>query len=149
MSRTFFTAQNLSDQLGWSHLSFCQRERASRPASFLMDSLYPGLNLTSRTFFELVDFFSTLGTRDLMRSSKGRTARSYSRTVHEPIIARPDRFVKKKVLSFSFFFWHGFFRIRVYPNYFLIFLLTSTIRHARIDHLLACTGRKFPKKFLT
>ena len=97
-------------QLGWSHLSFCQRERASYPASFLMDSLYPGLNLTSRTFFELVEFFLDVRhTRDLMRDSKGRTARSYFPTVHEPIIAQPDLLVKKKVLSFSFFFWHGFF----------------------------------------
>ena len=58
MSRAFFMAHDFSTQLWWSHLSFCQRERASRPASFLMDSLYPGLNLTSRTFFELVEFFS-------------------------------------------------------------------------------------------
>ena len=58
MSRAFFMAHDFSTQLGWPHLSFCQRERASRHASFLMDSLYPGLNLTSRTFFELVEFFS-------------------------------------------------------------------------------------------
>ena len=109
MSRTFFAAQNLSDQLGWSHLSFCQRERASRPASFFMGSLYPGLNLMSRAFFELVEFFLDVRhTRDLMRDSKGRTARSYSRTVHEPIIARPDRFVKKKVHSISFPFGMDF-----------------------------------------
>ena len=113
-----------------------------------MDSLYPCLNLTSRTFFELVDFFSTLGTQDLMRSSKGRTARSYFPTVHEPIIAQPDLPVKKKVLSFSFFFWHGFFRIRTYQNYILIFLLTFPMRRGRIDHLLACTNRKFPGKTL-
>ena len=138
-------------QLGWSHLSFCQRERASYPASFLMDSLYPGLNLTSRTFFELVEFFLDVRhTRDLMRDSKGRTARSYFPTVHEPIIAQPDLLVKKKVLSFSFFFWHGFFRIRARQNYFLIFLLTFPIRYDKIDHLLACAGRKFSgKKFLT
>ena len=146
MSRTFFVTQNLSDQLGWSHLSFCQRERARYPASFFMGSLYPGLNLMSRTFFEVVDFFSTLGTQDLMRSSKGRTARRYARTVHEPIIARLDQLVKKKVLPFSFSFWHGFFRIRMYPNYFFIFLLTFPMRHARIDHLLACTSRKFSGK---
>ena len=65
MSRAFFMAHDFSTQLGWSHLSFCQRERASCPASFLMDSLYPCLNLTSRTFFELVEFFSTLGTRGI------------------------------------------------------------------------------------
>ena len=125
MSRTFSWPMTFRPQLGWSHLSFCQRERASYPASFLMDSLYPGLNLTSRTFFELVEFFlDARYVRDLMRDSKGRTARSYFPTVHEPIIAQPDLLVKKKVLSFSFFFWHGFFRIRMYPNYFLIFLLT-------------------------
>ena len=147
MSRTFFVAQNFFDQLGWSHLSFCQRERASRPASFFMDSLYPGLNLMSRTFFELVEFFLDVRrTLDLMRSSKGRTARSYSRTVHEPIIARLDQLVKKKVLPFSFSFWHGFFRIRMYPNYFLIFLLTFPIRRDKIDHLLACTSRKLSGK---
>ena len=146
MSRTFFAAQNLSDQLGWSHLSFCQRERASRTASFFMGSLYPGLNLTSRTFFEPVEFFLDVRHAGSNEKSKGRTARSYSRTVHEPIIARQDRFVKKKVLSFSFFFWHGFFRIRVYPNYFLIFLLTFPTRHDKIDHLLACTGRKLSGK---
>ena len=96
-------------QLGLSHLSFCQRERASYPASFLMDSLYPGLNLTSRTFFELVEFFLDVRhARDLMRDSKGRTARSYFPTVHEPIIAQPDRVVKKKFLSFSFSFGMDF-----------------------------------------
>ena len=147
MSRTFFAAQDFSTQLWWSHLSFCQRERASYPASFLMDSLYPGLNLTSRTFFELVEFFLDVRyARDLMRDSKGRTARSYFPTVHEPIIAQPDQFVKKKVLSFSFFFWHGFFRIRMYQNYFLIFLLTFHMLRGKIDHLLACAGRKFPGK---
>ena len=134
-------------QLGLSHLSFCQRERASYPASFLMDSLYPGLNLTSRTFFELVEFFLDIRhARDLMRDSKGRTARSYFPTVHEPIIAQPDRVVKKKFLSFSFFFWHGFFRIRMYQNYFLIFLLTFPMLRGKIDHLLACAGRKFSGK---
>ena len=133
-------------RIGWSHLSFCQRERASCPASFFMGSLYPGLNLMSRTFFELVEFFSTLGARDLMRSSKGRTARSYFPTVHELIIAQLGWLVKKKVCSISFFFWHGFFRIRMYPNYFIIFLLTFSMRHGKIDHLLACTARKFPGK---
>ena len=58
MSRTFFVAQDFSTQLWWSHLSFCQRERASYPASFLMDSLYPRQTSLSRTFFELVEFFS-------------------------------------------------------------------------------------------
>ena len=151
MSRTFSWPMTFRPQLGLSHLSFCQRERASCPASFLMDSLYPGLNLTSRTFFELVEFFlDARYVRDLMRDSKGRTARSYFPTVHEPIIAQPDLLVKKKVLSFSFFFWHGFFRIRMYPNYFLIFLLTFPMRRGKIDHLLACAGRKFSgKKFLT
>ena len=88
MSRTFFVAQDFSAQLGWSHLSFCQRERASYPASFLMGSLYPRLTGLSRTFFELAEFF--LDARhawDLMRDSKGRTARSYFPTVHELIIA--------------------------------------------------------------
>ena len=99
-----------------------------------------------KNFFRAGRFFSTLGTQDLMRSSKGRIARSYSRTVHEPIIARLDRLVKKKVLPFSFSFWHGFFRIRMYPNYFFIFLLTFPMRHARIDHLLACTSRKLSGK---
>ena len=108
MSRTFFVTQNFSAQLGWSHLSFCQRERASYPASFFMGSLYPGLNPMSRTFFELVEFFSTLGTRDLMRNPKGRTARSYFPTVHEPIIAQPDQLVKKKFLLFYFSFGMDF-----------------------------------------
>ena len=58
MSRTFFMAHDFSTQLWWSHLSFCQRERASCPASFLMDSLYPRRTSLSRTFFELVEFFS-------------------------------------------------------------------------------------------
>ena len=134
-------------QLGWSHLSFCQRERASCPASFLMDSLYPGLNLMSRTFFELVEFFlDARYVRDLMRDSKGRTARSYFPTVHEPIIAQPGPLVKKKISVILFFFWHGFFRIRMYPNYFIIFLLTFPMRRGKIDHLLACTDRKFPVK---
>ena len=134
-------------QLGWSHLSFCQRERASCPASFLMDSLYPRRTSLSRTFFELVEFFlDARYVRDLMRDSKGRTARSYFPTVHEPIIAQQDLPVKKKVLSFSFFFWHEFFRIRMYQNYFLIFLLTFPMRRGKIDHLLACTDRKFPGK---
>ena len=147
MSRTFFVAQDFSTQLGWSHLSFCQRERASYPASFLMGSLYSRLTSLSRTFFELVEFFLDVRhTRDLMRNPKGRTARSYFPTVHEPIIAQPDQLVKKKFLSFSFFCWHGFFRIRMYPNYFLIFLLTFSMRHGKIDHLLACTARKFPGK---
>lgn len=66
MSRTFFVARNFFPaQLGWSHLSFCQRERASCPASFLMDSLYPRRTSLSRTFFELAEFFSTLGTRGI------------------------------------------------------------------------------------
>ena len=128
MSRTFFVAQDFSTQLGWSHLSFCQRERASYPASFLMGSLYPRLAGLSRTFFELVEFFLDVRHAwDLMRDSKGRTARSYFPTVHELIIAQPYPLVKKKFLSFSFFFWHGFFRIRMYPNYFLIFLLTFSM----------------------
>ena len=110
MSRTFSWPMTFRPQLGWSHLSFCQRERASCPASFLMDSLYPGLNLTSRTFFELVEFFlDARYVRDLMRDSKGRTARSYFPTVHEPIIAQPDLLVKKKVLSFSFYSGMYFF----------------------------------------
>ena len=58
MSRAFFMAHDFSTQLGWPHLSFCQRERASCPASFLMDSLYPRRTSLSRTFFELVEFFS-------------------------------------------------------------------------------------------
>ena len=104
MSRTFFVARNFFPaQLGWSHLSFCQRERASCPASFLMDSLYPRRTSLSRTFFELAEFFLDVRhTRDLMRKSKGRTARSYFPTVHEPIIAQPDQLVKKKVHSISF-----------------------------------------------
>ena len=74
-----------------------------------MDSLYPGLNLMSRTFFELVEFFlDARHVRDLMRDSKGRTARSYFPTVHEPIIAQPGPLVKKKVLSFSFYFGMDF-----------------------------------------
>ena len=86
MSRTFFVTQNFSDQLGWSHLSFCQRERASRPASFFMGSLYPGLNLMSRTFFELVEIFLDVRhTRDLMRKPKGRTARSHSPPFMSPL----------------------------------------------------------------
>ena len=114
MSRAFFMAHDFSTQLGWPHLSFCQRERASCPASFLMDSLYPRRTSLSRTFFELVEFFLDVRhTRDLMRDSKGRTARRYFPTVHELIIAQPDQLVKKKFLSFSFFFWHGFFRIRM------------------------------------
>ena len=109
MSRAFFMAHDFSTQLGWSHLYFCQRERASCPASFLMDSLYPGLNLMSRTFFELVEFFlDARYVRDLMRDSKGRTARSYFPTVHELIIAQPYRLVKKKFPSFSFSFGMGF-----------------------------------------
>ena len=144
MSRTFFVAHDFSTQLGWSHLSFCQREWASHPASFLMGSLYPRLTGLSRTFFELAEFFlDARRALDLMRDSKGRTARSYFPTVHGLIIAQLDQLVKKKVLSFSFFFWHGFFRIRMYPNYFLIFLLTFSMRHGKIDHLLACTARKF------
>ena len=109
MSRTFFVAQDFSTQLGWSHLSFCQRERASCPASFLMDSLYPRLTSLSRTFFELVEFFlDARHALDLMRDSKGRTARSYFPTVHELIIAQPDLLVKKKFLSFSFYFGMDF-----------------------------------------
>ena len=104
MSRAFSWPMTFRHQLWWSHLSFCQRERASYPASFLMDSLYPGLNLTSRTFFELVEFFLDVRhARDLMRDSKGRTARSYFPTVHELIIAQPDQLVKKKI-SVVFFF---------------------------------------------
>ena len=109
MSRAFFMAHDFSTQLGWPHLSFCQRERASCPASFLMDSLYPRRTSLSRTFFELVEFFlDARYVRDLMRKSKGRTARSYFPTVHEPIIAQPDQLVKKKVLSFSFSFGMDF-----------------------------------------
>ena len=109
MSRDFFVSQNFSAHLGWSHLSFCQRERASRPASFFMGSLYPCLNLMSRTFFRAGRIFLDVRhTRDLMRKSKGRTARNHSPTVHEPIIARPDHYVKKKVRSFSFFFGMDF-----------------------------------------
>lgn len=58
MSRAFFMAHDFSTQFGWPHLYFCQRERASYPASFLMDSLYPRRTSLSRTFFELVEFFS-------------------------------------------------------------------------------------------
>ena len=128
MSRTFSWLGIFPHALvGWSHLSFCQRERASCPASFLMGSLYPRLTDLSRTFFEPVEFFLDVRhTWDLMRDSKGRTARSYFPTVHEPIIAQPDQLVKKKISVIFFFFWHGFFRIRMYPNYFLIFLLTFT-----------------------
>ena len=102
-------------------------------------------------FSSLSNFFLDVRhTLDLMRDSKGRTARSYFPTVHELIIAQPDQLVKKKFLSFSFFFWHGFFRIRMYQNYFLIFLLTFHMLRGKIDHLLACAGRKFSgKKFLT
>ena len=81
-----------------------------------------------------------------MRDSKGRTARSYFPTVHELIIAQPCLLVKKKISVILFFFWHGFFRIRMYQNYVLIFLLTFPIRHDKIDHLLACTDKKFPGK---
>ena len=64
--KNFFRGSEFfSAQLGWSHLSFCQRERASYPASFLMGSLYPRLTNLSRTFFELAEFFSTLGTRGI------------------------------------------------------------------------------------
>ena len=103
MSRTFFVAQDFSTQLGWSHLSFCQRERASHPASFLMGSLYSRLTSLSRTFFELVEFFlDARHALDLMRDSKGRTARSYFPTVHELIIAQPDLLVKKNFCHFLF-----------------------------------------------
>ena len=34
--------------------------------------------------------------------------------LYELIIAQPGLLVKKKFLSFSFLFWHGFFRIRMY-----------------------------------
>ena len=150
MSRTFFSR---SEPFGstWMVSSFFLSTRTSKSPCLILDGLIiPWSEPNVKNFFRVGRFFLDVRhTLDLMRKSKGRTARSYSRTVHEPIIARPDRLVKKKVLSFSFFFWHGFFRIRVYPNYFLIFLLTFPIRHARIDHLLACTGRKFPKKFLT
>ena len=96
-------------RIGWSHLSFCQRERASCPASFFMGSLYPRLTSLSRTFFELAEFFlDARHTRDLMRDSKGRTARSYFPTVHELIIAQLDQLVKKKFLSFSFYFGMDF-----------------------------------------
>lgn len=146
MSRTFFVAHDFSTLVGWSHLSFCQRERASRPASFFMGSLYPGLNLTSRTFFELVDFFSTLGTLDLMRKSKGRTARSHSPPFMSPLQPGQTGLSRKKFIQFLFSFGMDFSRIRMYPNYFLIFLLTFPIRHDKIDHLPACTGRKLSGK---
>ena len=147
MSRTFFRC---SEPFGstWMVSSFFLSTRTSKSPRLILDGLIIPLSEPNvKNFFRVGRFFLDVRyTRDLMRDSKGRTARSYFPTVHELIIAQPDMPVKKKVLSFSFFFWHGFFRIRMYPNYFLIFLLTFPMRRGKIDHLLACTDRKFPGK---
>ena len=146
MSRTFFVTQNFFGS-AWMVSSFFLSTRTGKsPCLILYGLIIPWSEPNVKNFFRAGRFFSTLGTLDLMRKSKGRTARSYSRTVHEPIIARLDQLVKKKVLPFSFSFWHGFFRIRMYQNYFLIFLLTFPIRHDKIDHLSACTSRKLSGK---
>ena len=131
--------------------SFFLSTRTSKPPCLILYGLIIPLSEPNvKNFFRAGRIFLDVRhTRDLMRKSKGRTARNHSPTVHEPIIARPDHHVKKKSSVIFFFLWHGFFRIRMYPNYFLIFLLTFSMRHGKIDHLLACTGRKFPKKFLT
>ena len=124
MSRTFFRC---SEPFGSTLMvsSFFLSTRTSKSPCLILDGLIIPLSEPNvKNFFRVGRFFSTLGTQDLMRDSKGRTARSYFPTVHEHIIAQPDMPVKKKVLSFSFFFWHGFFRIRTYQNYILIFLLT-------------------------
>lgn len=147
MSRTFFMTQNFFGS-AWVVSSFFLSTRTSKLSCLILYGLIiPWSEPNVKNFFRASRIFLDVRrTLDLMRSSKGRTARSYSRTVHEPIIARLDQLVKKKVLPFSFSFWHGFFRIRMYPNYFLIFLLTFPIRRDKIDHLLACTSRKLSGK---
>lgn len=114
MSRTFFVTQNFFGS-AWVVSSFFLSTRTGKLSCLILDGLIiPWSEPHVKNFFRVGRiFFSTLGAQDLMRSSKGRTARSYSRTVHEPIIARPDRVVKKKSSVIFFFFWHGFFRIKM------------------------------------
>ena len=107
--KRFFRVSELFGS-SWMVSSFFLSTRTSKPPCLILYGLIIPLSEPNvKNFFRAGRIFLDVRhTRDLMRKSKGRTARNHSPTVHEPIIARPDHHVKKKVRSFSFFFGMDF-----------------------------------------